>query len=358
MNNHFAKFRLTTICFFGLSILLCQQILGQKETSNEDKKITAKVFPYINYSRTLELQMGVVGSMMYRLSEKDTISPKSMSGVMGIYTTNDSYLVGTFHRWFLKENDWRLTFYLVNGTQRAQIYVSEVEQPGFADYASNITVINLTALKRIKNKWYGGLGFIYNITNTEFEDSEETNENNYLGFLVQSSFDKRNQIYYPTKGSLTNIQWNSFPTALGNDEDLNIISLSYNKYIGFPNNKNILAFRGHAEFGLGALNFERQVVIGGKDIRGYSDGKYRGDSIFALQGEYRLNFNNNMGLVGFLGAATIFGSINEEFNGKLYPGIGAGYRYTVFKEDNFNIGLDGAVGKDDWGIYFRIGESF
>ncbi len=126
----------------------------------------------------------------------------------------------------------------------------------------------------------------------------------------------------------------------------------------FPNNNNILAFRGHAKFGLGALNFERQVVIGGKDIRGYSDGKYRGDGIFALQGEYRLNFNNHMGIVGFLGAATIFGSTNEEFNGKLYPGIGMGYRYTIFKEDNFNIGLDGALGKDDWGIYFRIGESF
>ncbi|MFD2601999.1 hypothetical protein [Flavobacterium suzhouense] len=42
----------------------------------------------------------------------------------------------------------------------------------------------------------------------------------------------------------------------------------------------------------------------------------------------------------------------------MYPGIGAGYRYRVFKGMKFNVGLDGAVGKDDWGVYFRIGEAF
>ncbi len=25
---------------------------------------------------------------------------------------------------------------------------------------------------------------------------------------------------------------------------------------------------------------------------------------------------------------------------------------------NINVGIDGALGKEDWGIYFRIGEAF
>ncbi len=38
--------------------------------------------------------------------------------------------------------------------------------------------------------------------------------------------------------------------------------------------------------------------------------------------------------------------------------ISTGFRFNVFPENHMNIGIDGAVGKDDWGIYFRIGEAF
>jgi len=65
-----------------------------------------------------------------------------------------------------------------------------------------------------------------------------------------------------------------------------------------------------------------------------------------------------MGLVGFLGMATVYGSDTDSFNWKLYPGGGGGFRYKVFEDVHFNIGLDAAVGKEDWGVYFRIGEAF
>ncbi|MCI9846044.1 hypothetical protein [Flavobacterium pectinovorum] len=34
------------------------------------------------------------------------------------------------------------------------------------------------------------------------------------------------------------------------------------------------------------------------------------------------------------------------------------YRYKALKTEKFNVGLDAAVGKGDWGIYFHIGEAF
>ncbi len=70
------------------------------------------------------------------------------------------------------------------------------------------------------------------------------------------------------------------------------------------------------------------------------------------------NFRNRVGLVGFAGLATIYGSDTESFNWGLYPGGGVGCRYQAFKSTRFNIGLDAALGKDDWGMYFRIGEAF
>ncbi|MCY1721596.1 hypothetical protein OU798_14665 [Prolixibacteraceae bacterium Z1-6] len=138
----------------------------------------------------------------------------------------------------------------------------------------------------------------------------------------------------------------------------NKIMTEYNRYFPVRGNTDVIAARLSGKFGLGDIAFEQQVTVGNKDIRGYAEGKYRGDGLMALQGEYRYNFNERMGLVGFAGIATIYGSENENFNGMILPGAGIGYRYRAFKTVKFNIGLDAAVGKDDWGIYFRIGEAF
>ncbi len=100
------------------------------------------------------------------------------------------------------------------------------------------------------------------------------------------------------------------------------------------------------------------MTLGGRDIRGYSEGKYRGDGLMAVHGEYRYNFKNKLGLVAFFGLGAIYGSDTESFDWKTYPGGGVGIRYRAFKTVKFNIGLDAAMGKDDWGLYFRIGEAF
>ena len=65
-----------------------------------------------------------------------------------------------------------------------------------------------------------------------------------------------------------------------------------------------------------------------------------------------------LGFVGFIGAATVFSAFNESDNGKILPGIGTGFRYNVFPKNHMNVGMDFAVGADDWGIYFKIGEAF
>jgi outer membrane translocation and assembly module TamA len=77
-----------------------------------------------------------------------------------------------------------------------------------------------------------------------------------------------------------------------------------------------------------------------------------------MQAEYRWNFYKRWGAVGFLGFASVFESINKEHDGDILPGIGIGIRFTAFTDNHMNVGLDAAVGKNDWGIYFRIGEAF
>jgi len=94
------------------------------------------------------------------------------------------------------------------------------------------------------------------------------------------------------------------------------------------------------------------------DIRGYTKGRYRENQVYALQAEYRHRFQNKFGAVAFLGLATAVETISDLDNAPLLAGGGVGVRYMVIEKMRINIGLDAAVGKDDWGVYFRIGESF
>jgi hypothetical protein len=52
----------------------------------------------------------------------------------------------------------------------------------------------------------------------------------------------------------------------------------------------------------------------------------------------------------------------DNFKGDNYSGLlpsaGAGIRFKAIPSRNINIGIDAAIGKEDWGIYFRIGEAF
>ena len=63
-------------------------------------------------------------------------------------------------------------------------------------------------------------------------------------------------------------------------------------------------------------------------------------------------------MVGFLGVATAVEDLGSLSQGDILPGIGAGLRYMMISDERINVGVDVAFGKDDWGLYFRIGEAF
>ena len=156
----------------------------------------------------------------------------------------------------------------------------------------------------------------------------------------------------------SNLSYTTFPFLLDNIRESNKIEFDISEYNKMANARDVLAFRGYAGLGIGDLTFNQQFIVGQSDIRGYTQGRYRGNYLLAFQGEYRWNLAKRMSLVGFAGLATVFESINPEDNGVALPGAGMGFRFNAIEEYHMNVGMDLAVGKDDWGIYFRVGEAF
>ena len=347
-------------------VLICSTTIFSQEKSYELKKVDTSTVakskfvpaPYVNYSRSVGFAGGFIPMYMFNLNKKDTISPQSLAGGMAMYSSNKTYFYMGFARLYLFEDTWRITTAGGSGNLNFQIYIGNIYN-NYVDYSTGMNFFEGRIQRKFFKKLFAGLAIQYLKFDTRFDDNsnlEIENELFSLGFI--DDYDLRDNVYYPKKGSITSIEWNSYPTWLGNKSSSNKIDASFNRYKSIRKNRDVLAYRIYGEFGLGNVSFNQETVVGRTDLRGYTQGKYRGKGMMDIQAEYRYNFTKKMGLVGFAGVGTIYGAIDKDNNWDILPSIGTGFRYNVFPSNHMNIGLDVAAGKDDWGIYFRIGEAF
>jgi outer membrane protein assembly factor BamA len=347
------------LVYFGARNMSAQSIpSGDSEVDGKGEKNFRFVpIPYIGYNRAFGFSIGLIPTAMYRLNPEDTVSPASISGLLAIYNTNGSYFVVPFSRLFFKEDRWRINAAAGLGNINYQFYSSPIEQ--YTNYNTGAKFGSIEVQRKIFDNLYFGINYLYTRYNTRF-DLPVTIENEVTlhGLGAVLSYDNRSNVYYPRGGFFTNLNYKTFPEFLGNDFVSNTVELDHNHYFSVRSDKDVIAARLFLGFGIGEVSFNQQFVVGQTDIRGYTQGRYRGNNKIAIQGEYRWNFHRRMSGVGFAGLATIPEAINEEDSGKLLPGIGIGYRFTVIPEEHFNVGLDVAVGLDDWGIYFRMNEAF
>ncbi|MCV9386292.1 BamA/TamA family outer membrane protein [Reichenbachiella ulvae] len=349
---------------FTISTYLSVHALPVLYDSALDEQVKVKsanfsLMPYLSYNRNLKFMFGVVPMAMYKLNKEDSISPKSLSGITGVYTSNNSYILGVFNKFYFSEDRWRSTVYVFNGDISSQFFLNDFSSVAFYDYTTNVLMASVGIQRRVIPGLYGGVTYIYAQYDTEYENNiSPPTSTETSGLEINAQYDYRNDVYYPSSGRLIDAKWIHYSEWLGNEAQANRINAFYNTYFPIRDKKDVLAARFSGFFGLGSIPFEQQTIVGGTDLRGYAEGKYRGDIVVALQAEYRLNLARRFGLVGFAGLATLYGSDNEEFNGDLLPGGGVGLRYRAFKDIKFNVGIDAALGKDDWSLNFRIGEAF
>jgi outer membrane protein assembly factor BamA len=332
------------------------QGLGSGNSSRIEGKYKFIPIPYMNYDRSMGFAAGAVPMLMFNPTKKDSISPSSLIGGVGMYSTNKTWFTMGFGMFFLGEDNWRVTTAGGIGTVHYQFYLDLVGS--WIPYQSSASFFMLRLERRIYNSLYGGISYVYAdvITSTDVASLSDSLTLHGLGFNL--SLDKRNNPHYPRRGYYLNVKYNTFPEFLGNETISQKLELEGMHYFSTRQKKDVVAARFYGGIGLGDLAFSQQFIVNGKDIRGYTQGEYRGDYLLALQGEYRWNFHERWGAVGFAGVATIFESINKSDNGKLLPGMGTGIRFTAFPENHFTVGLDVAAGINDWGIYFQIGQAF
>ena len=324
--------------------------------STETKRISFAAIPVVSYDPSFEWNLAALANAFFRVSLADTVSPLSMAGAMVGYTTNGTWYWALYTKLYFDEDNYRTT--LAYGDASVNFQYFDELYDAFIDFNTLHDFFLVEQQRRIYRRWYLGLRYRNQKAQTKYEiegntgDPAKQNMNN-LGIVV--SHDSRDFIYNPHRGDYLNFKTAHYRDGLGSDYNFDQYELDLTKFF-FISDHKVVAGRIAAFVARGDVPFEGQYVVGREDIRGYTNGKHRGEQVYDVQAEYRWNFYKRWGMVAFGGVATAVDSPKEISWSGLLPGIGAGGRFMAIPSEKINVGIDVAFGKEDWGLYFRIGE--
>ena len=354
---------------FVIILIIPLFLSANDKKSSSEKKIDFAFIPIVSYNRSFGGQFGALANGYFDVSKIDTVSPVSMIGLYGSGFTNKTYFIGLFNKLYFQKDYWRTKLALGYGDIKFQTFVDlpygvpalwvQEDDGTFIDYSTNVAFAYAEGLGLAGYHIYLGLRLVYSATNTVFDPPLKPAEDIRLfGFGLAGEYDTRDNVITPYSGMSIKLKTFTFLESLGSTSTYNRVTFDINKYFPVRENSTVLVrFFSNVSFGEN-VPFVAKNVVGRDDLRGYTDGKYRANQVYDIQSEYRWTFYKKWGMVVFGGVAAVTDDLSGTNYSGLLPAAGAGIRYKFIEKRNVNIGIDAAIAKDDWGLYFRIGEAF
>jgi hypothetical protein len=325
--------------------------------------------PIIYYSPETSLALGGMVINLFRVNERDSISPLSNIRVVLGYTLRNQLIANLEHTLFLKHDRLRIS--------------GNLTYAGFPDFFYGIgnntlleneevyssKILNFTA--RIQRKIGPNLfiGFQYNLNHVIEVDpavdgmladrlipGSAGGVNSSPGIMLLK--DTRDNVYSAFSGHYLEISSRHARQAFGSAFNYDLLELDFRKFFNLDK-MGVLAFQTKFNFSSGDIPFHRLAQLGGPEImRGHYKGRFRDNNLWALQGEYRFKLVGRLGMVAFAGVGDVFNQSDQlAFNNTKWA-AGTGFRFDVKPKERIKIRLDFGFSSEEVGIYFNIAEAF
>jgi hypothetical protein len=312
----------------------------------------------------------LVAGYVFKLNQKDKLSPPSTVGFAGAFTNNGTHGVGIGGRLYFKENKYQTTFVLAKGLGNFDFYgIGRI--PGRAPIQVPLQMNGIVFFGEfMRNVWkdiFVGPRYQYRSLHARLHGEQTPGgfevppldlkaKSVAIGIHVQR--DKRDSTFYPTKGSLFNWTGDFFAPAFGSRREYQTYKISYDGYREIKK-KQVLAYRGMACSANGSVPFYDLCLYGvNNDLRGYTGGEFQNRRMFAAQAEYRVELPKRFGVVAFGGLGGVARQWSDFRSDFLLPAAGAGLRFTLDKKNHINYRIDWAIGRAGHTLSIGIGEAF
>ncbi|MDX1686024.1 MAG: BamA/TamA family outer membrane protein [Saprospiraceae bacterium] len=349
-----------------LSVLLLDHLSGQSDTTEVSDGIKPFIagYPIVFYLPETRLGFGGAGVLTYEFDNPNALASNIILG--GAYTLNDqvlSYLTATIY-WDRHQIDAELGYY-----DYFYPYYGVGPRTSLGD-KENYSV----RFPRIKAKYYyeaaprlylgGQLHFdYYDITDIEVgglidENQEQFKEGGSIsGIGVNFQRDRRDNIFFPTKGELLEFNLMVYNDTWGSRYDFITSDVTLTQYYTVHPFHH-LALMAYLSSTVGDVPFQELSLYGGPNLaRGYVRGRYRDRTMALLQLEYRFPIYSRFRGVAFTSVGNVGPDVAKLFDAVKFN-YGVGLRFLLSKDDRIYLRLDYGRSFEGGEFYLTIGEAF
>jgi len=211
------------------------------------------------------------------------------------------------------------------------------------------------------SKVWAGLGYALASTQVTFDAPAATpglpdvQQVSRVGGLAPSlSFDSRDNIFTPIRGTFVELTAGFFSPTLGGDDEFQRYSLIAIQYL--PLHTDVaMGVRGDATVSAGDVPFYMRPFIA---LRGAPVMRYQGDEVAQIEAEVRWQCWKRFSLVGFAGYGAAWNDFMRIDNTLTIVTGGTGFRYEIARAYGLHMGLDVAFGPDTTAIYVQFGSAW
>ena len=206
-----------------------------------------------------------------------------------------------------------------------------------------------------------GLGYTMANTEVKFDapealpDQPGFERSSRIGGLSPSfSYDSRDTIFTPGRGTFIEAEAGVFRHALGSDTNFQRASIIAIQYLSLSP-KVVLGLRGDASVSSGDAPFYVRPFI---SLRGAPAMRYQGEQMAQAEAELRWQFWKRFSLVGFAGTGAAWNESGQVGKKRSIVTGGLGFRYELARKYGLHAGVDFAVGPDGHAFYVQFGSAW
>jgi hypothetical protein len=294
--------------------------------------------------------------------EKRIINP-DMTGGIGVYTANKSWLVGGFRSGSLIKS--RIAYRVMAGYGELNLsFYETLPNSNDKEFEFNFHSGSFygQALKQFKkSKWSIGPQYLFLNSEITLPDDnlprfvKQKDKNSLvsqLGGAIQ--FDNRDNIFTPDKGIRFQSDFFWSDNSIGSDYDswrLNYSAIGY-----YPIKKKLiggLRIEGAQTFGEPPF-----YLLPSINLRGIPSGRYQGDGTLMGEAEFRWDVYRRWSVMLYGGGGSAFDNWDQVFEKPLIYSYGTGFRYLIARKFKLRMGVDIARGPEDWAYYIVFGSNW
>ena len=354
---------------------------ARRKAKNQEKIDQGKfiITPLAGPAYTPELGFTLAVGIMtsFKTNRQDSLIQRSSAPILAGLTTTGAYFLGSELTTFWWHDKLRM-YADINFKNMPDNYWGVGFQAGKDTPKSDTTTkyirtwvqFNPKVLWQFKKYWFAGANIDFNYTRGSEACAGVTADPYYMKFNDKPfngglgavfQYDSRDMPVNAWSGAFAELSATVYGSYLGGQNNYQMYDADLRKYFKIKRAGRILAVELRGRFGQGDVPYGEMSQPGSPfDLRGYTWGRYRDESMFFAISEYRHMFlkkNGEVGLHGFavwLGAGTL-GNTVDEF-GNWLPNAGLGYRLQVQKR--MNLRLDFGFGTESRGFYFNFNEAY